>query len=487
MSTSVCARHLDLQPTRARAGSPPGGTGCAGVRTPLRPLRTRRRRRPTPRRHSRAASGCGWPRDAVHVRLGDGVGRWLTLAVHEQDPLAVEDRAPVLGRPYPAPEGFDVGDVGGQGGGEPSGRSRTEGSAAGGEAHSAVRSSRDRSPLPKGSDHGFHAKGGEELTVLVVHAALGVGHPVAGKGGEVPVEHPPVGPDLPVQREVDGVDAHGERAVGLVLPDAVVRPQGGGDGDVPGELGQEPGMDRRVLGHLAEAHPAVDEGGSERRVRVVGVGAVHDPEVASGDAHVVGRAVVGARYVGGVGGMAARRWERCVSRSSVPAAQQRPPWRTCADSAGERPAGAELGQLEVAGAGRRRSRAGTTCVRRRPGDPARDAWRPRSTGPTSGCLRRRAVGRRSRATPSQGRSPVGRRSSMSMRWAASPQVGNCFDRGVPLVLSGHGVDDLDADALRVERPVIAAARPRPRASDDRWAATAVSSPSRDRSMSACGK
>ena len=90
----------------------------------------------------------------------------------------------------------------------------------------------------------------------------------------------------------------------LVLTDAIVRAQGGGDRHVPGELGEEAGVERRVLGHLAEAHPAVDEGWSERRVGVVGVGTVDDPEIASGHAHVVGRTLVGPRDVGRVGGMA---------------------------------------------------------------------------------------------------------------------------------------------------------------------------------------
>ena len=37
--------------------------------------------------------------------------------------------------------------------------------------------------------------------------------------------------------------AHGERAVRLVLPDARVGAERGGDRHVPGELGQQPGVD----------------------------------------------------------------------------------------------------------------------------------------------------------------------------------------------------------------------------------------------------
>ena len=105
---------------------------------------------------------------------------------------------------------------------------------------------------------------------------------------------------------------------------------------------------RRVLGHLAEAHPAVDEGWSERRAGVVGVGTVHDAQIASGDTHVAGRTLVGPRDVGSVGGVT-HEWgrhgvEEQRSRGTAAAALA-----DLCRHAGERPAGAELGQLEVEG------------------------------------------------------------------------------------------------------------------------------------------
>ncbi len=84
--------------------------------------------------------------------------------------------------------------------------------------------------------------------------------------------------------------------MGLVLADAGVRAQGRGDRHVPGELGQQPGMESLVVGDLAEADPAVEDGRANGRGGVVGVGGVDDPEVASGHSHVVGLAVIGPRH-----------------------------------------------------------------------------------------------------------------------------------------------------------------------------------------------
>ena len=64
--------------------------------------------------------------------------------------------------------------------------------------------------------------------------------------------------------------------VGLVLADAGVRAEGGGDREVPGELGDEPGVDRRVIGHVSEPNPCVQLGWSDRGVRIAGVGVVDD-------------------------------------------------------------------------------------------------------------------------------------------------------------------------------------------------------------------
>ena len=106
---------------------------------------------------------------------------------------------------------------------------------------------------------------------------------------------------------------------------------------------------RRVVGHLAEADPAVDDGRPDRRVRVIGVGAVDDPEIASGHPHIVRRALVGPRDVGRRRPRGARvvgrgHVEQQRSRGTAPAALA-----DLGRQAGERPAGAELGQLEAEG------------------------------------------------------------------------------------------------------------------------------------------
>ena len=49
--------------------------------------------------------------------------------------------------------------------------------------------------------------------------------------------------------------------MGLLLADALVGPQGGGDRQVAGELRQEPRMEQGILWDVTEADPASRTGG----------------------------------------------------------------------------------------------------------------------------------------------------------------------------------------------------------------------------------
>ena len=71
-------------------------------------------------------------------------------------------------------------------------------------------------------------------------------------------------------------------------PIAGVRPEGGGDRNVAGELRQETRVQRRVVGNLAEAYPCVEHRRADRCAGVVRVGPVHHPDVAAHDPHVEG-------------------------------------------------------------------------------------------------------------------------------------------------------------------------------------------------------
>ena len=85
-------------------------------------------------------------------------------------------------------------------------------------------------------------------------------------------------------------------------PTPAVGAQRGGDRHVPGELGQQPGVDRLVVGHVAEPHPRVQHGRPDGCVGVAGVGAVDDPQVPAGHRHVVRLGLVRAGHVrGGIG------------------------------------------------------------------------------------------------------------------------------------------------------------------------------------------
>ena len=86
--------------------------------------------------------------------------------------------------------------------------------------------------------------------------------------------------------------------MGLGLADAGVGSQRGGDRQVAGELGQQAGVERRVVGHVAEADPRVEHRRPDRGIGVGGVGVVDDAEVAAHDRHVEGLAVVGTGDVG---------------------------------------------------------------------------------------------------------------------------------------------------------------------------------------------
>ena len=90
----------------------------------------------------------------------------------------------------------------------------------------------------------------------------------------------------------------------LVLSEALVGPKGGGNGQMAGELRQEPRVERRVLWDFTETNPRVQDGRSDRCAGVVGVGALDDPDVAAGDPHVVRGRIVRTRHRWWVNGVA---------------------------------------------------------------------------------------------------------------------------------------------------------------------------------------
>ena len=65
------------------------------------------------------------------------------------------------------------------------------------------------------------------------------------------------------------------------LTDPRVGPERSRDRQVTGELRQQGGMQAPVVGDIAEPDPGVEHRRADRRVGVVGVGRVHDADVAA--------------------------------------------------------------------------------------------------------------------------------------------------------------------------------------------------------------
>ena len=280
---------------------------------------------------------------------------------------------------------------------------------------------RRRRPVGERPDHGVDRERRQEAAGLVVHAALGVGHAVAGEGRVVVVPHPLVGVDVGVQRQADGVDRRRQRAVGLVLADPGVGAKRGGDREVAGELRQQARVQRPVVRQLVEPDPGVQDGRPHRGVRVPGVGPVDDAHVPARDAHVVGLALVGPGGGGWGDGVADDLGRRLVeqeeARCTAPVVLGHRDGQR-----GERPARAQLVQRKVSGrvasAARRKTIDADTA--RRPGACRSAAtiawpsiWLPSTTGRRSSA----------RATLMNRPGPSGRTSRRSTRCAASPQVG----------------------------------------------------------------
>ena len=121
--------------------------------------------------------------------------------MHQEDALAVDDRAATVHSPYPTPERLDVDELGERCTEAPR-RAGAQGPSARGEAHIAVLSS-TVPVLDSGNARTIAstAKEARSSPLLAVHPALGVRHAVPGEGREVAVQHPAVGPDLAVQRD----------------------------------------------------------------------------------------------------------------------------------------------------------------------------------------------------------------------------------------------------------------------------------------------
>ena len=136
----------------------------------------------------------------------------------------------------------------------------------------------------------------------------------------------------------------------------------------------------------------------------------------------------------------------------MPAAQHRPSWSTCTASAGERPPGAELPELEAQRAAGHRPAAGRSCWPRPRAAPARNARRRRWLARASGCPRRRAAARRSEGAD-EGEIAV--RSHVH----DVDQVGGVapgrepLDGDITILVSLATIDDLDAHPVRVEGAV----------------------------------
>ena len=207
------------------------------------------------------------------------------------------------------------------------------------QGHIAVRSSTEPVGSAKARTIASTVKEARRFDVLVVHAALGVRHAVAARrssgGGTASTGRRG---RSRVDRQRDGVDGGGDGAVGLVLPDAGVRPEGGGDRQVAGELGEQAGVDGRIVGDLAEAHPGTQLGRTDRRVGIARVGVVDDAEVAARDRHVERRRLVRARARRARGSACRMRSGAVTSSSSVPNAQVRLALGGLRPQRGERPA-----------------------------------------------------------------------------------------------------------------------------------------------------
>ena len=237
----------------------------------------------------------------------------------------------------------------------------------------------------------------------------------------------------------------------LVLADAGVRAQRSRDRHVPGELRQQPGVDRLVVGHVAEADPRVEHRGSDRRVGITGVGVVDDAQVAAGDRHVVRLDSYGPATSGA--GSAWRITSGAVtSRSTVPAAQVRPP------CVARTPRAVNVRPLEMvsssiaygAPASAARVKTIDADTARRPG-----AWRPAATIAWPEHL----------AALDDGTAPVAAGGADVAGLAVRSDVehvdqvggvapgGEALGGDVPLVVAGPGVDEHQVDPLVIEGDV----------------------------------
>ena len=156
--------------------------------------------------------------DPECVVRGKGVGRGLCRTVHQEDALAVQHDLPRAEAADSAWEGLYVDQTGRHVLVEAPGWGGAQGSSSGGQAHSALRSSGGAACCSKAPDHGVDGERGQEAALLVVHLTLRPGHAVAGERRYVVVQHPPVGVDVCVKGQADGVDRGREGAVGLSLP-----------------------------------------------------------------------------------------------------------------------------------------------------------------------------------------------------------------------------------------------------------------------------
>ena len=114
------------------------------------------------------------------------------------------------------------------------------------------------------------------------------------------------------------------------------------------ELRQQSGVERLIVGQMAEADPGVYDRRPGRHARVVRIGAVHHPEVATGHPHIVRFACVGSRNVRRVDRVADDVFGRNVEEQRAGGADPGTLEHLDRQSR-EGAAGTELGQLHALG------------------------------------------------------------------------------------------------------------------------------------------
>ena len=238
----------------------------------------------------------------------------------------------------------------------------------------------------------------------------------------------------------------------LVLTDAGVGPERGGDGHVPRELGEQPGVERRVVGHPAEAGPRRELGRPDGGVGVPGVRTVHDPEVSSGHRQVVGDRFVRPGHRGCWGGVADHVRSGDVEQQGAAGADPSA-LRRSGPEHGERPARGHLVELE--GVGRAGVGGSGEGHRGRHHPPPRHV----AAGGDDGLAEDLAALDHRPAPVAAGLAP-------KVALSVGPDVedldqvgdvapgGEALGRDVPLVVTVTGVDEGEVDALVVERDVV---------------------------------